>query len=66
MINLIIQDKNRSSNMRKKLSKRENKYDVKSIAMIIAIIGLAKMIRNHDNEITDLKKVIEEMQSKGE
>lgn len=66
MINLIIQDKNRSSNMRKKLSKKENKYNIKSIIIFAAILAMVKVIKNHDNEITDLKKVIEEMQSKGE
>lgn len=44
----------------------KKKYRWGMIAMAVGFIILTKLYTDHDEEITELKKVIKEMKSKGE
>lgn len=62
MVNLIFEEKN-NENVKEK---KEKKHRMEIFMVAAAIYVLYKISVKHENEITNLKKVIEEMKSKGE
>lgn len=64
MINLMIKDGNKIEI--KEENKNEKKYRIALILAFVSIYTLTKITAKHEIEISNLKKVIEEMQSKGE
>lgn len=63
MLNLILNNKKKINKLGRKL--RKNKQ-TELLLILIGMYVLTKMTVNHEVEITNLKKVFEEMKSKGE
>lgn len=63
MINIIIED-GKQNNVKKKNKKRKHCIELLMISTVLYV--LTKLSIDHEREITELKKVIEEMKSKGE
>lgn len=59
MINVIIEDEN-------KINKKQKKSRTDIFLLTLAVYVLYRISVNHEKEITNLKKVIKEMKSKGE
>lgn len=64
MVNLIIKDGSKVSIIEE--NKNNNKKRLATIMTIGTIYILVKIAAKHEVEIANLKKVIEEMKSKGE
>lgn len=62
MINLVFDEKN-NENVKEN---KEKKYRVEIFMAVAAVYMLYRISAKHEREITNLKKVIEEMKSKGE
>lgn len=66
MINLIIEDGKQTEKARIKINKRERKYRFEMFMAAMGTYLLIKTVMKHDRDIASIKKVIEEMKSKGE
>lgn len=64
MINLIIKDGSKVSIIEE--NKKDNKRRLATVMAVGAIYILFRTAARHELEIANLKKVIEEMKSKGE
>ena len=63
MLNLILNNKKKINKLGRKL--RKNKQ-TELLLILVGMYVLTKITVNHEVEITNLKKVFEEMKAKGE
>lgn len=69
MINIIIKDGKQTEKRKVQIGAIGRKRKTRYLELFITttmVCALAKAVMKHDREITSLKKVIEEMKSKGE
>ena len=66
MINLIIEDGKENEKARFKIKRRDRKYRFEMFMAAMGTYLLIKTVMRHEKDIVSIKKVIEEMKSKGE